>query len=214
MSDVERFNHAVERLLRDESPLPDLKHLDDEEREMMRMAQLLRGSRPHEMRADFADELHDLLLPKPRRISRRTAFLSGVGTLAAGILAGLGIDRLRSGSSNPQAINPEKGKWYAVATKAELQPGAVKAFKAGAVQGFVVNRSGNLHALSRTCTHMGCTINFSKSDQAFICPCHGAEFDMTGQVLSGPGGYYGQSIPPLHTVKVRTVGNQVEVQGA
>jgi len=38
------------------------------------------------------------------------------------------------------------------------------------------------------CTHKGCTVSSSKSnDQAgFICPCHGAKFTSNGVVIKGP----------------------------
>jgi Rieske Fe-S protein len=39
---------------------------------------------------------------------------------------------------------------------------------------------------SRTCTHLGCLVEFSKSRQKLICPCHAGTFDLDGSVESGP----------------------------
>ena len=39
-------------------------------------------------------------------------------------------------------------------------------------------------ALSMICTHRGCTV--TPAGSALACPCHGAEFSKTGQVLSPP----------------------------
>lgn len=36
------------------------------------------------------------------------------------------------------------------------------------------------------CTHLGCTLDLS--NEGFICPCHGSEFDPNGKVLKGPAG--------------------------
>lgn len=41
-------------------------------------------------------------------------------------------------------------------------------------------------ALSRTCTHQGCTVSYNSSAKKLICPCHGAQFSTSGSVLQGP----------------------------
>lgn len=41
-------------------------------------------------------------------------------------------------------------------------------------------------AISRICTHQGCTVNYSSSSKRLVCPCHGAQFSSTGSVLQGP----------------------------
>ena len=44
-----------------------------------------------------------------------------------------------------------------------------------------------VYALSRICTHEGCSVNFDMSQNKLICPCHGAEYESgEGNVLSGP----------------------------
>lgn len=39
-------------------------------------------------------------------------------------------------------------------------------------------------ALSRVCTHAGCTINLAS--QGFACPCHGSRYNLQGNVTNGP----------------------------
>jgi cytochrome b6-f complex iron-sulfur subunit len=41
-------------------------------------------------------------------------------------------------------------------------------------------------ALSATCTHAGCTVDFDANANDLHCPCHNANFDLSGAVLSGP----------------------------
>lgn len=44
----------------------------------------------------------------------------------------------------------------------------------------------NYAALSRICTHQGCTVSYNSSAKKMICPCHGAQFSTSGSVLQGP----------------------------
>ena len=41
-------------------------------------------------------------------------------------------------------------------------------------------------AISRTCTHLGCRLNFSEEDKQLICPCHQSKFTPHGKRLAGP----------------------------
>ncbi len=45
---------------------------------------------------------------------------------------------------------------------------------------------GTLHAVSPTCTHMGCQVNFNSAERSWDCPCHGSRFAVDGSVLQGP----------------------------
>ncbi|BFV56489.1 FAD-dependent oxidoreductase [Kitasatospora sp. CMC57] len=48
------------------------------------------------------------------------------------------------------------------------------------------DRTGGLHCLSATCTHLGCQVAFNDAEHVWECPCHGSRFDVDGQVLQGP----------------------------
>ena len=44
-----------------------------------------------------------------------------------------------------------------------------------------------VYALSRICTHEGCTIEFNLAENKLVCPCHGAQYQAPdGNVISGP----------------------------
>lgn len=50
----------------------------------------------------------------------------------------------------------------------------------------IVNSAGTFVALSDICTHQGCSVNYSKSGNDFVCPCHGGIYNMSGTVIAGP----------------------------
>ena len=61
-------------------------------------------------------------------------------------------------------------------------------------------------AISRVCTHEGCTVNLPASAGATLnCPCHGSRFRTTGQVVNGPASR------PLFPFPARIQGNEVVV---
>jgi cytochrome b6-f complex iron-sulfur subunit len=41
-------------------------------------------------------------------------------------------------------------------------------------------------ACSAVCTHRGCTVGYEHGSKQFVCPCHGARFDLDGKVVQGP----------------------------
>jgi cytochrome b6-f complex iron-sulfur subunit len=41
-------------------------------------------------------------------------------------------------------------------------------------------------AISRTCTHLGCRVNFLEDKQLIECPCHQSRFTDEGKLISGP----------------------------
>ena len=41
-------------------------------------------------------------------------------------------------------------------------------------------------AVSRTCTHLGCRVNFLEDQQLIECPCHQSRFSAQGKRLRGP----------------------------
>lgn len=39
---------------------------------------------------------------------------------------------------------------------------------------------------SNVCTHLSCRVKWDPEQEAYICPCHAAKFDIEGNVISGP----------------------------
>lgn len=55
------------------------------------------------------------------------------------------------------------------------------------------DHAGDIHAVSATCTHLGCTVGFNRADRTWDCPCHGSRFDVDGRVIQGPAT---EDLPP------------------
>jgi len=67
----------------------------------------------------------------------------------------------------------------------DFAPNTVTAFPRGK---FYLARleDGGFLAISRTCTHLGCTVPWIEKEKRFACPCHASAFDMTGDVINAP----------------------------
>lgn len=73
----------------------------------------------------------------------------------------------------------------AVGNVADFVPHSVTAFQRG--QFYLVRRKdGGFLAVSRQCTHLGCTVPWIDKEEKFICPCHASEFDIMGDVVHSP----------------------------
>lgn len=67
----------------------------------------------------------------------------------------------------------------------EFKKDSVTAFRRG--QFYLVRfDDGGFMALSRKCTHLGCTVPWVESERLFKCPCHSSAFNVKGEVLKPP----------------------------
>jgi cytochrome b6-f complex iron-sulfur subunit len=42
------------------------------------------------------------------------------------------------------------------------------------------------YGINAVCTHLGCVVPWNNSENKFMCPCHGSQYDSTGKVVRGP----------------------------
>ncbi|MEA2474382.1 MAG: hypothetical protein QOE06_2297 [Thermoleophilaceae bacterium] len=69
----------------------------------------------------------------------------------------------------------------------ELEPGRGGLVREGAGKVAAYrDEAGELHVLSPTCTHLGCTVKWNTAEKSWDCPCHGSRFHFDGTVLQGP----------------------------
>lgn len=67
----------------------------------------------------------------------------------------------------------------------DYSPGEVTAIPEGSFY-LACLEDNSFIALSRTCTHLGCSVPWDDKQKKFVCPCHGSTFDSAGSVLTPP----------------------------
>lgn len=130
-------------------------------------------------------------------MTRRTFFgflVAGGAAIVAGIV---GIPALITGLS--PAFQPRRREaWRPVGSLEEIPVGEVwpaqlpadregwpRSFRQHAV--FVWRRSeDDLVVFSRSCTDLGCPLDYDPGSACFFCPCHGGIFARDGERLAGP----------------------------
>lgn len=142
-------------------------------------------------------------------VSRRG--LLHAGALAAALAAGVVTDHLvtretqSAGTAAELAV--DGGRWHPVAAPDAVPVGRAVRCSTGAVEGVVVNRGGEFHALVAICSHLGCTL---RVDGARLrCPCGPAQFGLDGEVLVHTPT---QRLRPLSRIPTRLRDGMVEVQ--
>ena len=90
-------------------------------------------------------------------------------------------------------LRPGKSNALKDSDEAVIIGGPIDKFSPNSVTAFVRGRfylvrldDGGFLALSRKCTHLGCTLPWVAKENKFVCPCHASAFDITGNVISPP----------------------------
>ncbi|HUF40292.1 MAG TPA: ubiquinol-cytochrome c reductase iron-sulfur subunit [Anaerolineales bacterium] len=51
---------------------------------------------------------------------------------------------------------------------------------------WITRTEDGVRAIYKVCTHLGCLYNWQESDDKFICPCHGSQFERDSTWILGP----------------------------
>lgn len=52
----------------------------------------------------------------------------------------------------------------------------------------ITSENGGLekYAINAVCTHLGCVVPWNPTENKFMCPCHGSQYNNEGKVIRGP----------------------------
>ena len=103
---------------------------------------------------------------------------------------------------------PDTGGSAVLAAKvSELKPNAAKTFRFGSRPGLLVEIApGEYRAMSATCTHLGCTVQYRPDLREIWCACHNGMYDLNGRNVSGP------PPRPLEAFEVQVRGDDIFVR--
>jgi Rieske Fe-S protein len=130
----------------------------------------------------LVDQLGGRSNPFSGRLDPRRPGLAAIGELAkhnATAARHFVAGRLRGHTGTPSDLNPGE----AAVMKVDGKPAAVHR-----------DQEGTLYAVSATCTHLGCTVEWNAPEDSWDCPCHGSRFSVNGDVLHGPAV---RPLPPI-----------------
>lgn len=102
---------------------------------------------------------------------------------------------------------PDLGSDSVVAAKAgDLKRNSAKIFRFGNKPALLVlTAEGEYRAMSATCTHLDCTVQFREDVRQIWCACHNGFYDLAGRNIAGP------PPRPLETFEVHVRGEDIVV---
>jgi cytochrome b6-f complex iron-sulfur subunit len=141
-----------------------------------------------------------LSTPVPRR--RFVEVLLGGGFLAAAAAFVYPVLRYLV---PPKAL--DLGSDSVVAGRVGLKPNSGKIFRFGNHPGLLIRTaSGEYRAMSATCTHLSCTVQYRDDLRQVWCACHNGTYDLNGRNISGP------PPRPLEGFEVQVRGDEIFVR--
>ena len=89
----------------------------------------------------------------------------------------------------------------------DLQPNSGKIFRFGNRPGLLIRTaSGEYRAMSATCTHLSCTVQYRDDLGEVWCACHNGKYNLEGRNISGP------PPRPLEAFDVQVKGEEIFVR--
>lgn len=103
---------------------------------------------------------------------------------------------------------PDLGSDTVVAARVgDLKPNSGKIFRFGSRPGLLVfTQEREYKAMSATCTHLDCTVQYRDDTHQVWCACHNGIYDLNGRNISGP------PPRPLETYDVHVRGDEIIVE--
>jgi cytochrome b6-f complex iron-sulfur subunit len=117
----------------------------------------------------------------------RRSFLKKIWLLFGGV-ATAELAWMASGFFGPRERKKDAAKKsdiFVAGPVEQFENGTVTPFQTGKFY-LVRLEDGGFMALSRKCTHLGCTVPWRKELGRFVCPCHTSTFNMKGEVEGAP----------------------------
>ncbi len=89
----------------------------------------------------------------------------------------------------------------------ELKPNSGKIFRFGSRPGLLIRTvDGSYRAMSATCTHLSCTVQYREDLREVWCACHNGKYNLDGRNISGP------PPRPLEAFEVQVRGGEIFVR--
>jgi Rieske Fe-S protein len=144
----------------------------------------------------------------PAPTERRRALILFVNAVVA--LIGGGLSAVLGAFAFGARGNATQARWSRAGTTSDLKPDEPVAhvlsvsrvdgwYRARARETVFLVWDGDktIRAMSATCTHLGCQVQWEAKQKKFRCPCHGGVYAADGTVLEGP------PPRPLQTIEAR-----------
>lgn len=120
----------------------------------------------------------------------RSEFLAQLGVSLAAVCAGCSIASCGGSKSQDPSPKPPTGSGELINVNLDDELKNIGEFKVKSGVILVRLSSGNaanaFSAVQVACTHEGTAINYNATQGKFICPNHGSQFGINGNVLVGP----------------------------